>query len=304
MLENRKYGLLIFIAIGVAMVSTAFNRGRMDNELVGVWKLESTQTNGQPMRRERQLWVFRRNMLTIVDDDGPQQIPIRVNPSSSPKHIDTENLFQGAGIYKIEGDKLHLAQAMITLPRPTTFESQSGDMHSVTELRRMLVAVDASDAELAAALVSEFGAAPMYPERMQFDDDAEEFVANLMGNIYNKNPDDLSEKQAVIYHVSWLMTEVNNGGFHQYFFNSTGRDAVETAKLLRKIGADQTAGLVEEGCQLFPKGTPAQDYKQRRNQLKSFSLDQLETLRDLENRFYSRREDLNVLLQKYWESGP
>jgi hypothetical protein len=48
-----------------------------------------------------------------------------------------------------------------------------------------------------------------------------------MREIYNKSP--LTEREATVYHVSWMMTEVNNGGFHQFFHNSTGDFASDTA---------------------------------------------------------------------------
>lgn len=301
--EHRKNAFWIIVVIGVVVTIISFNRDCTDDELFGVWKLESTQTNGQPQRRERELWVFRHGTLTIVRDDGTHHARISVDPSASPKHLDTDIMFQPTGVYEIDGDTLRVSQVVPNMPRPTEFKTLWGDMRTVSVLRRVEADPRISGDELHDLLLSEFGPATEYPDLIEFDEDADEFISDLMRDIYDK-ASEMTAKEEVIYHVSWLITEVNNGGFHQFFYNSTGDNAVETAELLRKIGAPQTATLVETGCKLFPEAAPSKDYQQRRSQLERFTLDQLETLRDLEEQFYSRREDLNLLLKKYWEGEP
>lgn len=135
----------------------------------------------------------------------------------------------------------------------------------------------------------------------EFDHDAEEFIADIMREIYNKSP--LTECEATVYHVSWMMTEINNGGFHQFFHNSTGGHASDTAFLLRRIGATETAHLIEQGCELFPGGNPPADYVERRALLDKFTPAQLEALEDLQEQFYSRSEDLCLLLKNYWDAN-
>lgn len=141
----------------------------------------------------------------------------------------------------------------------------------------------------------------MTPTRHEFDDDGEEFIADIMREIYNKSP--LTESEATVYHVSWMMTEVNNGGFHQFFYNKTGDFASDTAFLLRRIGATETAQLVERGCELFPGGTPPADCIERRAILDKFMPTQLMALDDLQEQFYSRSEDLCLMLKSYWEAS-
>jgi len=70
----------------------------------------------------------------------------------------------------------------------------------------------------------------------------------------------LNEKEKATFTIWWLEAEVNNGGFQQYFWNSAGDHADVALKSLKKIGAYQTATLLEEAiktsfaeCLLFCK---------------------------------------------------
>ena len=56
--------------------------------------------------------------------------------------------------------------------------------------------------------------------------------------------DALSHQEAIGVGVWLLETEVNNGGFDQYYFNTGGVLAIPTVEALTKIGATDTAGLL------------------------------------------------------------
>ncbi|WBV60635.1 DUF4375 domain-containing protein [Chryseobacterium camelliae] len=53
----------------------------------------------------------------------------------------------------------------------------------------------------------------------------------------------LPKDQQVVYTVVLLNWQVENGGFHQYFFNSYGQFAYLTIKNLKLIGANERAQL-------------------------------------------------------------
>ena len=63
--------------------------------------------------------------------------------------------------------------------------------------------------------------------------------------------------------VRWVDAEVNNGGFHQFFNNSSGDKTVETIVALTQIGATKTAGIVRSAAAMFPGGMPPRDRKER-----------------------------------------
>lgn len=285
------------------MTTLPFNRDSIDDELISVWKLESHQTNGQPPRREREMWVIRQDTLAIFRDSGVEVAEIKLNTSASPKWLDFDFDIESIGIYEVNGDILRICWAFAllpNLPRPSEFKTTYGDFRTVSILRRVHRDAHLPREEFVKLLLSQLGP----PKKdvavtVEFDKEAEEFISSLMRE-FGETPD-MTAAELVVYRVSCLITEVDNGGFHQFFHNSTGEFSLETAEALRRIGAEQTAALVEAGCGLFPQGGPAKDYRQRRIQLEGFTLDQFEILRDLQNQFYARKEDLDLMLKEFWE---
>lgn len=68
--------------------------------------------------------------------------------------------------------------------------------------------------------------------------------------------------------IEELEVEVNNGGFNQYFFNSSGQNCFETLKVLKKKKKFKTAKILESAINLInPKKLPNEDLiKKLRNQ--------------------------------------
>jgi hypothetical protein len=56
--------------------------------------------------------------------------------------------------------------------------------------------------------------------------------------------------------VRQFEAEVNNGGLHQYYFNSSSNSAIETPEALDTIGASHTAEIVRKANSIFPQGPP------------------------------------------------
>lgn len=66
------------------------------------------------------------------------------------------------------------------------------------------------------------------------------------------------------YHVLEIRSEVSNGGFYQFFFNSTGVFAQETLEALRAFGAIDRADVLRRAIELYEQdvGRPA-TYRER-----------------------------------------
>ncbi len=70
--------------------------------------------------------------------------------------------------------------------------------------------------------------------------------------------DHLDSVTQVAVCIHMLEPEVNNGGFDQFFSNSSGMVARETIQALSAIGAEKTRSLLERAIQIaYPKGYPA-----------------------------------------------
>ena len=52
--------------------------------------------------------------------------------------------------------------------------------------------------------------------------------------------------------IDALEGEVNNGGFHQFFYNSAGDRTTETIQALEIVGAFAMADIVRRAAQMFP----------------------------------------------------
>ncbi|WP_422657621.1 DMP19 family protein [Paenibacillus sp. EC2-1] len=96
----------------------------------------------------------------------------------------------------------------------------------------------------------------------------------------------LTKSEKVIFCMLGLEREVNNGGFDQFFLNSSGEYKYETLDSLRKIDASYTVSLLEEAIRIVeepnPPGMKADEHKDI----------QSEKLNDLDNKFYEYKEDL------------
>ena len=97
--------------------------------------------------------------------------------------------------------------------------------------------------------------------------------------------------------VWMLQTEVNNGGFGQYYCNSGGDLALPTVHALRSIGATRAAGVLEAANAEFPDATPPSERSKRQE-----VLDQLAQRRGFkahDSRFHDFCDDLLSLLATY-----
>lgn len=283
------------------MTILSFNRAGNEGELLGVWKLTYEQAGGSQRRRGRELWVFRPGKLSVIGENHEFNYRTSIDATKNPKHIDTDNLFRAQGIYELEGNDLRIIFGVRTVPRPTAFVIEPGDMQSLSVLQRLDVSSRQSLRELRSRLAAEIPPLQQYPAPLDFDRQAADDVDALLHRLPERSlePADPNE---LPWRIFWLITEVDNGGMHQYLGNSSGEFAAETVEDLEKIGAPETAAMIKNACGLFSGRKPPSDFEERRAQLEAFSLEQMDALHDLSQRFYSRREDLNVLLRDYWET--
>jgi hypothetical protein len=116
---------------------------------------------------------------------------------------------------------------------------------------------------------------------------------------YGDQLDRLTEPQKKFYLNQKLEREVNNGGFDQYFHNSSGAFAHQTVESLTAIGADLTVGILIHAIMCFPGGKVPEDDEARRELLQKMSQDKLDVLEQLDQSFFVYEEDLNALNMEY-----
>jgi hypothetical protein len=116
---------------------------------------------------------------------------------------------------------------------------------------------------------------------------------------WGEETDKLSAPQMTFYLNQNLEREINNGGFHQYFWNSTGDFALETVSSLQSIGASKTAELLLKAIDRFPGKTVPGNIVQRQHLLEQIETRTTEAWQELDDAFYEYDEDLNALNIEY-----
>jgi len=111
--------------------------------------------------------------------------------------------------------------------------------------------------------------------------------------------DGLSEPERVFLCVQDVESEVNNGGFLQYFYNSSGNRALFASRSFETIGASHTAGIVKRACAVFPNGEPPSDRTEREELLERIEEQIEDALSELDDAFYEYNDDLENLVLTY-----
>jgi hypothetical protein len=128
-----------------------------------------------------------------------------------------------------------------------------------------------------------------------------------MGADYEREWEVLSRStrgQSAVYALVLTDGEVNNGGFDQFFFNSSGSvmdEAIDGATLIR---ASANAGILEEAAEVFSDGDVPEEREARWRILDAMSEDEHEHLSDLDGRWYAHDRELNRKLVAYVKANP
>ena len=109
----------------------------------------------------------------------------------------------------------------------------------------------------------------------------------------------LSEPERVFVAIWTLEADVNNGGFDQYYGNSSGDHAWFAPTALRAIGAETTAGIVEQANTAFGPDCPPASREAREDAIDALDEAVEEAWQRLDEAFYDYPDDLTGLLFRY-----
>ena len=133
---------------------------------------------------------------------------------------------------------------------------------------------------------------------------SDNFVVDMYERVYKKcnygeEMETLSPYERVFYITQELEGEVNNGGFSQFFFNSSGNFSGEIVQAFTEIGAHETAAICKRALAAFGCALPA-DRDAREELLDSLDWDSINPiLSECDSDFYAYPDDLNALNQAY-----
>jgi len=113
-----------------------------------------------------------------------------------------------------------------------------------------------------------------------------------------------SRPQKVFSAIWAVESEVNNGGFSQYFINSSAESASFVVEAFETIGAPETASICSRAITTaFPTGLPA-TVEAIRSVAADFPDEVLEKLETLDQEFFAYPHDLTDLLFAYVSRHP
>lgn len=112
-------------------------------------------------------------------------------------------------------------------------------------------------------------------------------------------PDRLNRYERTIFVTQTLESEVNNGGFIQFFDNASGALADETVPAFKRIGAGKTASICKKALKALGQKLP-RDWEERRALLDKIVDDRVaELLEACDDAFYEYPDDLEDLNVAY-----
>jgi hypothetical protein len=126
-----------------------------------------------------------------------------------------------------------------------------------------------------------------------------EIVDLVFGRLADLGYRTLNEKQRHLLCVWAAAGEVGNGGFDQFFFNTSGDWSADTPAAFRALGATTLAGIVQDAMGVFPGGRPEAELEARRAQMDSLPPSAALRLSQLDEEFYAAEGDLDELIARF-----
>ncbi|MEI8383583.1 MAG: DMP19 family protein [Planctomycetota bacterium] len=118
----------------------------------------------------------------------------------------------------------------------------------------------------------------------------DQFNDEFWRTLKNGGVDALSRLQRDALCIMNFQAEINNGGMHQYFYNSSGDFAKETPDVMRRIGADEVTVLLDRANGYFGASGPPTNRDTRMEQLLSLPENRQQEIHDLTDEFYDAED--------------
>jgi hypothetical protein len=134
--------------------------------------------------------------------------------------------------------------------------------------------------------------------------DKNSYLIDLSETVLSRDFQDQSDVHKVFAAIWALEGEVNNGGFSQYFWNSSGSTANYAPSALRRIGASKCALIVERALRVVSHD-PLPDDDNTRSALVDSLDDEANTrLESLDSEFFEYPDNLTALLFEFVRAHP
>lgn len=120
----------------------------------------------------------------------------------------------------------------------------------------------------------------------QADDDLNiEISSRILDESFTAGLGRMTPAERNVYFLDMLEGEVNNGGFQQFFSNSSGNCALQTRAAIAAIGLTDLLPIYDKALAVFPSSAPAEDRATRNDQMESVE-DEWTAWSALDSEFY------------------
>lgn len=135
-------------------------------------------------------------------------------------------------------------------------------------------------------------------------EDTNAFISAMNGYIckkckYGDNLSILTLEEKSFYVVNSFISEVYNGGFEQFLFNSSGALLGDLVFSLSSIGADDIIEIYKEVFKILPKTLPKDESQRDDILFKLFTEDVSKLLADCDEKFYNNFSNLDDMLYQF-----
>jgi hypothetical protein len=124
-------------------------------------------------------------------------------------------------------------------------------------------------------------------------------VGALLYRLRAKPPERLTSVERKLLAVDALRSEVNNGGFEQYFTTAAGDQAALALQAYREMGATHLAKLLQKAMGVFAGGKPAGELSKRQRAIEPIRRRAQGVWGSCEDEFYLRDEGYSELALAY-----
>lgn len=111
---------------------------------------------------------------------------------------------------------------------------------------------------------------------------------------YNKDLVKFTKSQRYIFAIEWYLSEVNNGGHDQFYYNSTGIVWEDAMNGFQEIGATENYNIIKESAHMLG-GNPNKDREKRQDELEKYEPD----FSELDDRYYASEKSMLEKLHAY-----
>ena len=115
--------------------------------------------------------------------------------------------------------------------------------------------------------------------------------------------DRLTMRERAVFYMAYYIPHIECEGMCGYLYDFVSDKFRETIESLEAIGSTETLDIFRRARALFPDGNPERSTELRRDQVESFTQEQLHIIKVLESEFCDSGEDLYELAVKYWQDN-